>query len=74
MDIEIGVADPLETAALWAYLLDIAQLSPTSVDLGTRVTFVPATTGGIQTVTLRCVGEPAADVQRLGVTFRHTSG
>ncbi|MCU1367921.1 MAG: hypothetical protein JWL72_2775 [Ilumatobacteraceae bacterium] len=73
VEIEIGVAEPSATAALWAYLLDVEQSTATSVDLGTRVTFVPPTSGGIQAVTLRSVGERPPDTARLGATFRHVN-
>lgn len=72
VEIEIGVTEPAVTAALWAYLLDVDQPTDTSVEVGTRITFVPQTSGGIQTVTLRS-NAPVADIERLGTTFRHVA-
>ena len=73
LEIEVGCSDPEVFAGLWADLLDVDQPTPTSVDLGTRISFVAAETAGIAAVTLRAAaGGEIHDGEQLGVTFRHT--
>ncbi|MCU1395771.1 MAG: hypothetical protein JWM34_4199 [Ilumatobacteraceae bacterium] len=75
VEIEVGVPDPLEFAALWAHLLDVDQPTPTSVDLGMRISFVEAEVAGVLAITLRVAGgDTIADSTRLGVSFRHVAG
>ena len=69
-EIEIGVAEPETTAALWAHLLDVDQPTATTVDLGTIVSFLTAEHAGVLALTLR-TAEELPDRSLLGVTFRH---
>lgn len=72
-EVEIGVPDPAATAALWASLLGVDQLSETTVDLGTTISFVAAERGAITAVTMYAAPGAAVspDTSMLGVTIRH---
>jgi catechol 2,3-dioxygenase-like lactoylglutathione lyase family enzyme len=71
-EIEVGVEDPQAMAELWATLAGLERKSPTSVDFGPTITFVPAVPAQLKAIVLAVRdGQPHPPTQTmLNVEFR----